>query len=330
LRAILNQALANGGGGLTALADIGVTFQTDGTLKLDASKLDKVLADPTKDVSTLFAAVGKPSDSLVKFVSSTDDTKAGNYDLKLTQLATQGKVTGSAAAGLTITADANDTLDLSVDGVAVSVELTAGTYTAASLVSELQSKINGASTLATAGITVAVSESAGVLSVTSTKYGASSKVAVSGGNAAAGLFGTATATDGLAVAGTIGGLAATGSGQTLTASGGDAKGLAVTITGGAIGERGSISFAKGFAVQLDKLVGKLLEDDGMVDSRLDGINASVKDIAKRRESLEARMVSIERRFRAQFTALDTLIASMTTTSSFLQQQLANLPKTSNQ
>lgn len=330
LRAVLNQALASAGGGLTTLADIGVAFQSDGTLKLDATKLDKVLADSTKDISTLFAAVGKPSDSLVKFVSSTDDTKAGSYALSVTQLATQGKITGSVTANLVISADSNDTLDLSVDGVAVTVKLSAGTYTAATLAAQLQSKINGASALSSAGITVAVSESAGILGVTSAKYGSASKVAVSGGNGAAGLFGTATAVDGVDVAGTLDGQAATGSGQTLTGSSGGAKGLALAVTGGTTGERGSINFAKGFAVQLDKLVSRFLESDGMVDSRLDGIDASVKDIAKRREALEARMVQIERRFRAQFTALDTLIASMTTTSNFLQQQLANLPKVSNE
>ena len=35
---------------------------------------------------------------------------------------------------------------------------------------------------------------------------------------------------------------------------------------------------------------------------------------------------IEKRYRAQFTALDTMLASMTQTSTYLQQQLANLPK----
>jgi len=51
---------------------------------------------------------------------------------------------------------------------------------------------------------------------------------------------------------------------------------------------------------------------------------------KRREALEARMAQIEQRYRRQFTALDTMIASMTTTINFLQQQLANLPKINNQ
>ena len=69
----------------------------------------------------------------------------------------------------------------------------------------------------------------------------------------------------------------------------------------------------------------MLEDNGVVDSRIDGLNSTVKDIGKRREALEARMVQIEKRYRAQFTALDAMVASMTQTSTFLAQQLANLP-----
>ena len=325
LRGLFNTALSSAGGGLTTLADIGVTFQTDGTLKLDASKLTAALSDSAKDVSTLFAAVGKPTDSLVSFVSSTADTKNGSYAVNVTQLATQGKAVGGAAAALTIVADSNDTLNITVDGVSASLILAAGTYTAAGLAAELQSKINGASALSSADIGVSVSESAGVLTVTSSRYGSASTVSISGGTAAADLFGTAAETAGVDVAGSIGGVAATGSGQALTGAG-DASGLKVSITGGATGDRGTIGFAHGYADLLDKLVGRMLENDGLVDGRVDGINASIKELGSRREALASRLEMIEKRYRAQFTALDAMIASMTQTSTYLQQQLANLPK----
>jgi flagellar hook-associated protein 2 len=325
LRGIFNTTLSTAGGGLTALADIGVTFQTDGTLKLDSSKLTTALNDGAKDVSTLFAAVGKPTDSLVSFVSSTADTRNGSYAVNVTQLATRGNAVGGAAAALTIVADTNDTLDITVDGVSASLTLAAGTYTAATLAAEIQSKINGASALSSADIGVTVTESAGVLSITSNRYGSASIVAIGGGTAAADLFGTAVETAGVDVAGSIGGIAATGSGQALTGAG-DAAGLKVDITGGATGDRGTIGFARGYADLLDKLVGRMLDDDGLVDGRMDGINASIKDLGSRREALASRLELIEKRYRAQFTALDVMIASMTQTSSYLQQQLANLPK----
>lgn len=325
LRGLFNTALSTAGGGLSSLSEIGIAFQKDGTLKLDSNKLSTVLSDSTKDVSTLFAAVGKPSDSLVAFVGSTVDTKNGAYSLNLSQLATQGKAVGSGAAALTINAASNDTLNLTLDGVAASVTLAAGTYTAAALAAEMQSKINGVTALSSAGIRVAVTQSAGILTVTSTRYGSASSVSVTGGNAKPDLFGTPTETAGVDVAGTIGGIAATGSGQILTGSG-DADGLALKVTGGATGARGSVGFARGYAYELDKLVGKILEDDSLLDGRVDGINTSIKDIGAQRETLARRLELMEKRYRAQFTALDGVLASMSKTSSFLQQQLANLPK----
>ncbi|MBK6631503.1 MAG: flagellar filament capping protein FliD [Betaproteobacteria bacterium] len=327
LRSVFNTALTSAGGGLSTLSDIGIAFQADGTLKLDSAKLNTALNDPTKDVSTLFAAVGKPTDSLVSFVTSGTDTKNGSYAVNVTQLATQGAAVGGVSAGLTIGAGSNDTLDLTVDGVAASVTLGAGTYTAATLAAEIQSKINGATALSSAGIGVVVTQSAGVLTVTSSRYGASSAVSLTGGNAKADLFGTQTETAGMGVAGTIGGIAGTGSGRMLTGAG-DAAGLALRIDGGATGGRGTVNFARGFAYELDKLVGRMLENDSLIDGRIDGINASIKDIGSRRDVLAIRLEQIEKRYRAQFTALDTMIASMTKTSDFLTQQLANLPGSS--
>ena len=57
-----------------------------------------------------------------------------------------------------------------------------------------------------------------------------------------------------------------------------------------------------------------------------GINRSIKDLARQRTRLNTRLDSIEQRYRAQFSALDTLISNMTSTSNFLTQQLALLPR----
>lgn len=326
LRAVLNGALTTAGGGLTTLSDIGVSFQKDGTLALDATKLQKAMDDPSKDLSTLFAAVGKPTDSLVAFAGSTAETKAGSYALNVTQVATQGKAVGAVTLGgaTTITAGVNDTLAVNIDGIAATVTLGAGSYTAAQMAAELQSKINGAIGLSAAGIAVAVSQSGGVLTITSGRYGSASSATVTGGSAQADLFGATTNTAGVDVAGTIGGLAASGSGQTLTGAG-DAIGLKLTVRGGATGDRGVVNYAQGYAYQLDRLIQQQLDSGGVLAGRTDGINRSVRDIDNRREALERRLEMIEKRYRAQFTALDTMISSMTKTSDFLAQQLNNLP-----
>ena len=149
------------------------------------------------------------------------------------------------------------------------------------------------------------------------------RIGVTGGNGKLDLFGTPTTTDGVDVAGTINGITATGSGQTLTGAG-DSSGLVLNIIGGSTGARGDINFAHGFAAKLDKLLDEML-DDRLIDSRIDGINSSIKDIESQRETLNRRLVDVEKRIRAQFTALDASIASMTQTSNFLLQQLPRLP-----
>lgn len=86
---------------------------------------------------------------------------------------------------------------------------------------------------------------------------------------------------------------------------------------------------EGIAVRLGTLLEGIIGSAGLINSRTDGINASIKDLRKRAETLNLRLTQVEKRYRAQFTALDTLIASMNQTSQYLTQQLANLPGTSN-
>lgn len=232
LRSMLSTPVVGTSGELTTLSDVGVTFQKDGTLKLDQTKLDSVMASNFSDIASLFAAVGKGTDSLVSFSSATSSTKAGNYAVNITQLATRGTAVGSATANTTISSATNDALTLSVNGVSASLVLSAGTYTATTLAAELQSKINSVSALSDAGISVAVTQSGGVLTITSSSYGSASIVDITGGNGASDLLGTPTETGGVNVAGSIGAVTATGSGQTLTAASGDQQGLSITINGG--------------------------------------------------------------------------------------------------
>ncbi|MGB5938715.1 MAG: flagellar filament capping protein FliD, partial [Rhodanobacter sp.] len=262
---------------------------------------------------------------LVSFVGSSKATKAGENALVITALASQGQIVGSAAANTTITAGVNDELTLTIDGITSSFKLAAGSYNAASLVAHLQATINGMSAFSKEGVAVSISHKDGVLTITSNRYGSASKVAV-GGSGAASLLGAApVATDGVDVAGTINGVAALGSGQFLTgAAGSNSEGLKIQVTGGNIGPRGSVTFSQGYASQLNTLIGSFLGTEGLIAGRTDGINQSIKDLGNQRDAVSARLASTEARYRKQFTALDSLISSMNTTSSYLTQQLAAL------
>jgi len=82
---------------------------------------------------------------------------------------------------------------------------------------------------------------------------------------------------------------------------------------------------EGIAVRFNTMLEGIVGSSGLIKSRTDGISASIKDLGKRADALNLRLVAIEKRYRAQFTALDTLVASMNQTSTYLTQQLANLP-----
>lgn len=82
----------------------------------------------------------------------------------------------------------------------------------------------------------------------------------------------------------------------------------------------------GFMSQLSQLIDGMTRSDGLINSRMEGINIAIKGIGKQREALNYQLEETEKRLRAQFTALDVMIASMTQTSNYLEQQLANLPK----
>ena len=106
---------------------------------------------------------------------------------------------------------------------------------------ELEQKINADDVLQSAGARVDVTFEGGRLVITSAQYGSTSEVTISTADAgAAGTLGigvsAGTSTSGLDVAGTIGGVAATGSGQTLTGSG-SAAGLSIEVLGGGLGSR---------------------------------------------------------------------------------------------
>ena len=218
IRAVMTRTIANGNT-IDSLNQIGVTFQPDGKLALDSTKLDNVMTSSFSSISALFAASASATDPLVSYAGSTNKTKEGTYAVTVSQLGTN-----------TVNA---------------------------------QGTINGAT--ATGNLTNLVG-----------------------------------------------------------APGNDSEGLNIKIAGGALGARGTVTFTLGYAAQLDRLLTGLLSDEGILASRTSGITDSIKRLDKQAEALNVRLASIEARYRAQFTRLDTLLSSMSTTSAFLTQQIASI------
>lgn len=324
VRKTLGAAVAGTGGKLNTLSQVGVAFQKDGTIALDSAKLQKAVTDNFDDLAGLFASQGTSSDSLVSFLSATTATKPGANVLSQITLASRGAITGGAAPILTITSGGNDKLEMTVDGVAATVTLAAATYTPASLLAQVQSAVNGTSAYAAAGIGVAVTtDTDGALIITSNRYGSASKVAVSG-SGAPDLLGTPKSNvAGLNVSGSINGVKAAGSGKVLTgATGSASEGLRLEVNGGLPGDRGSIAFSQGYASLLSSLVSTFVGTDGAIAGRTTGLQSSIKSLGRTRDALNDKLAQTEKRYRAQYSALDTMIGKMNTTSTFLAQQLS--------
>lgn len=84
----------------------------------------------------------------------------------------------------------------------------------------------------------------------------------------------------------------------------------------------------GLAADLQGVVNGLIGTDGALVSRRKGLDDIVKRVGKDREALDVRMAAVEQRYRAQFTALDSLMVQMKSTSDYLARQLASTNNTS--
>jgi flagellar hook-associated protein 2 len=215
IKGVLSKSI-EGASSLTTLNQLGITFQRDGKLALDATKLNSAMSTNVRDIAALFAPSAKATDPLITFSGSTSKTQSGTYAVTVSQL------------GSTIT------------------------------------------------------------------------------NAE----------------GTINGTAATGSSTNLLgAIGTAAEGLSLKINGGSLGARGTVTFSIGYAAQLDAVLTNLLSTDGLLNARTTGITTSIKRVDDQSAKISSRLASVEARYRAQYTRLDTLLSSMSTTSSFLTQQI---------
>jgi flagellar hook-associated protein 2 len=81
----------------------------------------------------------------------------------------------------------------------------------------------------------------------------------------------------------------------------------------------------GIAAKLDKLLEPYLQSGGVFDARTASLKSSIEDIGDRRDVLTQRLEALQARYLKQFNALDGLLAQLTSTSNFLNQQLSRLP-----
>ncbi|MGB5940280.1 MAG: flagellar filament capping protein FliD [Rhodanobacter sp.] len=76
----------------------------------------------------------------------------------------------------------------------------------------------------------------------------------------------------------------------------------------------------GFAAQLNTRLNSWVGSSGVLANRTDSIGQQLKDLTTQQATLDSRMADLTARYQAQFSALDTLMSKLNSTSSYLQQQ----------
>lgn len=81
----------------------------------------------------------------------------------------------------------------------------------------------------------------------------------------------------------------------------------------------------GLMGRLDAKLEPYTQTGGIIEGRTTALQNTLSSIDEQRERLETRLASLETRLLAQFNAMDTLVANLSSTGDFLSSQLSSLP-----
>ncbi|NDY97121.1 flagellar filament capping protein FliD [Wenzhouxiangella limi] len=80
----------------------------------------------------------------------------------------------------------------------------------------------------------------------------------------------------------------------------------------------------GVGGRLNSYLSQVVGSNSLLEGQTENLQNRIDDIGRQREALEARLERTEERLVRQFSALDSLVAELNQTSSFIEQQFANL------
>ena len=334
IKSVVLSALPTGSNAYTVLNNIGITFQKDGTLSVDNNKLTTAITNNYNSVANLFAANASASDALVQFTSSTSDTLPGSYSVNVSTMPSQGKLIASAPPSSLVIGPSNDTLSVTLNGTSSTIKLINATYSSASsLAAAIQAQINGATAFSNISASISVSaDNSGNLNFISNRYGGASSVTLSG-NAASNLLGggSGSSNTGVDMVATLNGAAALTSGQYLLGPlNTPQSGLKLQIIGGNTGSRGTVTYTKGVAYQLNQLINNFTGANGLITTRTNGLNTTIKQLDSQKAQIQTHLAILQKQYQSTYTALDTTMATLNSTSTYLTGQLSSIAATSNQ
>ncbi|MER3495608.1 MAG: hypothetical protein C4320_01550 [Armatimonadota bacterium] len=300
------------------LASIGFSLDKAGLVQVDDARFDAAMADRPDEIRTLFQATGTTTAPGLSYVSSTNKTLSsvgGGYEVVITRLATKSSYLGSVANTSPLASEETLTFSGAAFGTAtIGLTLETGS-TAASIVA----KVNADPRLKDS--VVASLDQDGKLRFESRKFGSGgrfevvSNISAAATNSGLGIGGQGTKTDGVDIAGTIGGGAATGFGQFLTGdpTNGPAAGLQVLYTGAQTGTVGSMAFSRGLSGLLQTTLATFNDStNGLVvqaqKSLQDGSSSINDQIARNKVALDRKEAELRQKFAKMEQAISRLQA----------------------
>ena len=330
-QAMLTDVAGLGGTPYTRGAIVGLALDKNGQLQLDETAFTAAMATNQADVANLFRTGGNASDNEVSYVVAGTATTAGSYAVNITAAATRGTIGGSGFSGVYSDDGSADTMTVTDpgSGKASSVTLAAGDTTDA-IVSRLNVAFQSQ-----AMQMVASKDASGQLVLTNKQYGtaAAFTVAYSGGGAdGSAQLGLAAGTyAGTDVQGTIGGLAATGTGQVLTgATGGATAGLAINYAGTTARAAGTVGYwlgVGGLMARASDAIGNGATGAGTMQTI--ALNDTIDSLTTRSSTVQQRLDLRRAALTAQYAAMETALSRLQQQGSALTSQLAALSTSNN-
>lgn len=336
LRSTLASPIAGGSDLFSTLGSIGIRTKTDGTLEINENPDEpntnfRAAIDKNYEaVKNLFIPQATSNNSSVEISKTSALTKAGTYDIQITQQATKGELT-AGNINLPVDADARDyEFEFTLDGVKTETLRLSGTFATAEAVAvELQSLINSDAKVRAAFGSVSISVENNQFKFVSDAYGSSSNVgfaSVSQDFEADFGITVGNGTSGQDVAGTINGVAGFGFGNVLLANyGSDADGLSLIIHPGVT--EATVTFSRGLAGTVNNLVGSYLASNGLIADRESTLNKDIEKVDDQKEAMTRRSEAYRARLQAQFIAMESIVRTLNNTGSMLEGLNDRMPFT---
>ncbi|HOO36942.1 MAG TPA: flagellar filament capping protein FliD [Deltaproteobacteria bacterium] len=318
LRSIILSEVSGLDSTLDHLSLIGINIDETGQLSIDEDTLDGYLETNFSDVMSLFVAQGSSTNTDLTYIYSDEDTSIeGDYEVEITQVATQASVTGSGFSG-TLGSDATLTLTGS-GGAAEEISLTSGMD-----IDAIVDAINAGNTQG-----IVAENDGGQLKLSGDSYGSSGSFTVS---VAGGSLGVADGTyTGVDVAGRIREagssewMTMTGQGQVLIGDEDqDVEDLRLQYTGTSTGTF-DFTFTQGVGEKLDQALYSMTDSvDGYVANKQTSIQDQIDNIDDKIDAMEIRLTKYQETLIAKYTAMETMLSTLESQQSWLEGQLSSL------